>query len=365
MFTNIGLTMRTHEPIGLIEALQLAGFLPCVFLIGLLLVIAKKRANIVVPILFFASLSAGFLAIFFAKWPISNEWRAIVMMVDSLQPACCFLLVSQLITGRVPAIGYWLLLLVPIVGGGAVTVSALYDGEYCFRGSECLKIESIRILYHLFASSLIFLLLLMQFSSYNIQSAGLPMRKHRYWLIMSFISMYLLMLVLDLMFLSQTISDKEHQLAQTFIRVSVIYFAFTSVFRLFDHHQPFKKTASSYRDKPVDPEFAQKIKQLMEDKKSYLEMGFSRDVLAQQLGVGEHTVSKVINQAFGKNFNEFVNGYRIEAAKKRLADEQTPVTVIAFEVGFSSIASFNRVFKAMVGSSPTEFRVSNAATKIV
>lgn len=356
--------MNLHATLGLIEAMQLAGILPCIFLIGLLLVISKERQKLLVPILFFASLAAGFFLAFFAKWHVAIELRAVLMIADSLQPACCFLLVAQLMTGRVPSIGYWFVLLIPVVGGGAITVSTLFEGEYCFQGKECLKIDSIRILYHVFASSLIFLLLLMQFSSYNVQSADLPMRKHRYWLIVSFISMYLLMLVLDLLFLSQMIDGLEHQLSTTFIRISVIYFAFTSVFRLFDQSKPFKKQRSSYRDKPVDLEFAEKIKQFMQDKHCYLEMGFSRDVLAQQLGVGEHTISKAINQAFGKNFNEFVNGYRIEAAKKRLATEHTPVTVIAFEVGFSSIASFNRVFKANVGASPTEFRVANAASKM-
>ncbi len=356
--------MNIPEKIGLIEATQLAGVLPCVFLIGLLLVISKDRQKLIVPILFFASLAAGFLVAFFTKWNIATELRAALMIAESLQPACCFLLVSQLITGRIPAFGYWLILLVPVVGGGVITVSTLYDGDYCFQGKECLSIESIRILYHVFASSLIFLLLLMQFSSYHVQASELPMRKHRYWLIVSFISMYLLMLVLDLLFLSQSIDRIEHRLSETFIRISFIYFAFTSVFRLFDQSKPFKKQSSSYRDKAVDPEFAEKIKQMMQDNHCYLEMGFSRDVLAQQLGVGEHVISKAINQAFGKNFNEFVNGYRVEAAKKRLAAEQTPVTVIAFEVGFSSIASFNRVFKASVGASPTEFRVANTTPKM-
>jgi AraC-like DNA-binding protein len=46
----------------------------------------------------------------------------------------------------------------------------------------------------------------------------------------------------------------------------------------------------------------------------------------------------------------------VEEAKQRLSDEETAVTVIAFEVGFSSIASFNRVFKGLTGMSPSAYR---------
>ena len=47
-------------------------------------------------------------------------------------------------------------------------------------------------------------------------------------------------------------------------------------------------------------------------------------------------------------------------AKARLAAETTPVTVIAFEVGFSSIPSFNRVFRQFCDMSPSEWRQRNA-----
>ena len=74
------------------------------------------------------------------------------------------------------------------------------------------------------------------------------------------------------------------------------------------------------------------------------------------MGTNEQTISRLINSHFKKSFTDLVNHYRVEEAKQRLLSEETAITVIAFEVGFNSIASFNRVFKEKVGSSPSEFR---------
>jgi two-component system response regulator YesN len=46
----------------------------------------------------------------------------------------------------------------------------------------------------------------------------------------------------------------------------------------------------------------------------------------------------------------------VEEAKGRLIGEETPITTIAFDVGFNSIPSFNRVFKHITGLSPSEYR---------
>jgi AraC-like DNA-binding protein len=59
-----------------------------------------------------------------------------------------------------------------------------------------------------------------------------------------------------------------------------------------------------------------------------------------------------------KNFNEFVNQYRLAAVKKKLLEsgnEHLTITGIAFECGFNSQATFQRVFKQTTGVSPTQF----------
>jgi AraC-like DNA-binding protein len=83
-------------------------------------------------------------------------------------------------------------------------------------------------------------------------------------------------------------------------------------------------------------------------------------VLARDLGTPEHRLRRLINLRLGhRNFADFVNGYRISAAKDRLAnpaDAETTIAVIAFDLGFGSLSPFNRAFRATTGSTPTRWR---------
>jgi AraC-like DNA-binding protein len=82
--------------------------------------------------------------------------------------------------------------------------------------------------------------------------------------------------------------------------------------------------------------------------------------LADQLETQEHRLRRLINLRLGhRNFADFVNGYRIEAAQRRLADPaeaQTTVAAIAYDVGYGSLSPFNRAFRRMTGSTPTTWR---------
>jgi AraC-like DNA-binding protein len=69
----------------------------------------------------------------------------------------------------------------------------------------------------------------------------------------------------------------------------------------------------------------------------------------------------VINQRFHKNFNDFINDYRIEEAKKMLGHKKTrdyKLLTIAYEVGFNSKTTFNVVFKKKVGMTPSQYRAA-------
>jgi len=72
---------------------------------------------------------------------------------------------------------------------------------------------------------------------------------------------------------------------------------------------------------------------------------------------------KMFKKATGLNFTDYVSRTRIEKAKNLLLNPNLRVSEIAFEVGFQSLTHFNRVFKKIVGESPTEYRgeVASAA----
>ncbi len=90
--------------------------------------------------------------------------------------------------------------------------------------------------------------------------------------------------------------------------------------------------------------------------------GLTIGALAEEVGVPEHRLRRLINDQLGhRNFVAFVNVYRIGAAKQRLADPadaRTPVSAIAFDLGFASLGPFNRAFKEATGQTPSEWRKS-------
>jgi len=62
---------------------------------------------------------------------------------------------------------------------------------------------------------------------------------------------------------------------------------------------------------------------------------------------------------FNKSFSELANEYRLREAQELLTTTDLSITDIAYSVGFSSITSFNRVFKEITEQSPTEFRATH------
>lgn len=94
------------------------------------------------------------------------------------------------------------------------------------------------------------------------------------------------------------------------------------------------------------------------DGRGYLQPDLTISKLAEQLDCPDHHLRKLINQSLGyTNFNAFLNHYRIDVARKRLVESPLPVLSIAMDVGYGSIASFNRAFKEIVGITPTAYRM--------
>lgn len=113
--------------------------------------------------------------------------------------------------------------------------------------------------------------------------------------------------------------------------------------------------------KGVDPEkvqIAKKLKEIMENDSLYLQPELNLQELAQYLQTNPALLSAAINQVFGKNFNEYINGLRIdEFVRKYNADSNRRFTLLshAMDSGFNSKATFNRAFKKIKGKSPQEF----------
>ncbi|MCF0055058.1 AraC family transcriptional regulator [Dyadobacter sp. CY356] len=101
-----------------------------------------------------------------------------------------------------------------------------------------------------------------------------------------------------------------------------------------------------------------RLENLMDTKKPYLDSTLSLPLLAEHIGISVHELSYLINEAYKENFFSFVNRYRIEESKRLLlsgAFERLNILGVAYESGFNSKTTFNTTFKKRMGLSPTEF----------
>ncbi len=138
------------------------------------------------------------------------------------------------------------------------------------------------------------------------------------------------------------------------------YFGFlrTDVF-LYKEQQNSKKGNEKKQNVP-DADIKKRIEELklfMNEKKPYLESKLSVKQLADMLNMPSYQLSNIINDYLHKNFFDFINEYRVEEVKKQLSvNKNYTLLGIAYECGFNSKSSFNRIFKNFTGITPSDYR---------
>lgn len=125
----------------------------------------------------------------------------------------------------------------------------------------------------------------------------------------------------------------------------------------------FFKEISKPKAQPADdPLLNAKLQKLMEEQKIYKKEGLTIGGLAELMNEQEYRLRRLINGQLGfRNFNDFLNQYRINDACEILSDpSQTRKTIleIAYDLGYQSIGPFNKAFKELKGSTPTAYRKS-------
>lgn len=81
------------------------------------------------------------------------------------------------------------------------------------------------------------------------------------------------------------------------------------------------------------------------------------DSLAAYAGFSRYTLSRMFRQHTGSTFTQYLNKRRVTMAEDLLASTKMPVTQVALQCGFNSIATFNRVFRDVRGCTPTQYRL--------
>ena len=109
---------------------------------------------------------------------------------------------------------------------------------------------------------------------------------------------------------------------------------------------------------PGDDAWLDAIAQLMQTTRLYLQPELSLTELAARLNTNKSVISRVINNNYQHNFNDFINRYRIEEVVEQIRKNkhhELTLLGIAYDCGFNSKATFNRAFKKVTGQTPSEF----------
>jgi len=119
-----------------------------------------------------------------------------------------------------------------------------------------------------------------------------------------------------------------------------------------------KETAEKQGE--ADPKLLEALTRAIEVDKVYTAEALSIRQLAAHLGTQEYLLRRLINQSLGyRNFNDYLNEIRIKEAARILSDiAQADLAIIriAMDLGFGSLAPFNRAFKERMQMTPTEYR---------
>lgn len=132
-----------------------------------------------------------------------------------------------------------------------------------------------------------------------------------------------------------------------------------------------RQKAQKCRTYFADEKIGEAIKQLrhaMEHDELYLDPELNLSNLVNYSGLSQKLISSVLNQYMNTSFTEFVNRYRVEAFKRKICEadmQRYSIKGIALECGFSSLATFQRVFKQMTGQVPSSFRQANGLPTIL
>ena len=128
-----------------------------------------------------------------------------------------------------------------------------------------------------------------------------------------------------------------------------------------DGAEPEKTDLKKYQHSSLSKEkmehIVQEIVTLMNTAKPYLNPDFSLEDMAEMTSIPRHHITEGLNSSLQINFYKFVNQFRVEESKRlmrKMSPDQNLIS-IGFESGFKSKSTFNKYFKELTGSSPSEY----------
>lgn len=181
-------------------------------------------------------------------------------------------------------------------------------------------------------------------------------------------------IVLFLLGLFMPLSYQDDWILRAIVAFNICYISFNGYIQVqphrltFDHHLPgadpepsHLETSSKKVEKPDPAEvqiWCNRLEAIMQGEKLYLNPELTLSDLSEKLQTHNSWVSYVINTGFQKNFNDFVNAYRVAEFQKKVNDPRLShytLLALAFECGFNSKSTFNRAVKKATGQLPSTF----------
>lgn len=146
------------------------------------------------------------------------------------------------------------------------------------------------------------------------------------------------------------------------IAVLVLFVSLQSLISngLYLHHWVEVPVKSSHRlklDEKRTNDYRQKLLDLLEYDKVYLQPNCSLDTVVIQTNIPKHHLSSVINSGFNKSFTDLINEYRCKHARALLESKDTQkltIEAIGMLSGFGSRVNFSNAFKKVYGISPSD-----------
>lgn len=114
-------------------------------------------------------------------------------------------------------------------------------------------------------------------------------------------------------------------------------------------------------DKSDTKEKGRRLKEAVAVNRLYEDPELTLIALAAKLKMHPHDLSRIINLGMDKNFSDFINEFRVRDIARKMQDpayDRLTLLGIAYESGFNSKTTFNRVFKDMTGKTPAEYKSS-------
>lgn len=129
------------------------------------------------------------------------------------------------------------------------------------------------------------------------------------------------------------------------------------------HKPEEKKYQNSRLDNAASREVISRLEAHIKEEKRFLNPDLKLPTVAAELNTTPHVLSQAVNENFGQNFQQYLNGYRVKAAQQMLETrEKSHLTIasIAFDSGFNSLSAFNTSFKKVLQKTPSQYRKEQA-----